>query len=147
MSLLWLRETAERLHRPGQRGTRVLLQLLKEAERAKRPTESALEVRVERCLRGISGLVRQHEVHDNSGRFVARVDFAVPRVKLAIEAHSRQFHFDPGAVSDDETREHALTCQGWEVMYCGEQHTRAPERLRANVLAVIEQRIAQFGAK
>ena len=147
VSLLWLRETAERLHRPGQSGTRVLLQLLDEAEQVKRPTESALEVRLERCLRGIPGLVRQHEVLDNSGNFVARVDFAVPRVKLAIEAHSRQFHFAPGAVSDDEVREHALTRQGWEVLYFGERHTRSPKGVRGDVMAVIDQRTLTFGAK
>lgn len=31
-SLVWIRQTAERLHRPGQRGTGVILDLLDEAE-------------------------------------------------------------------------------------------------------------------
>ncbi|MUH51891.1 MAG: hypothetical protein F2789_11860 [Actinobacteria bacterium] len=146
VSLRWLRETAERLHRPGQRGTGVLLRLLDEAEDVKRATESALELRIDRCLRGIPGLARQHEVLDDSGQFVARVDFAVPRVKLAIEAHSRQFHFGPGAVGDDEFREQALTRSGWQVLYFGERHTRSPQGVREVVLAVIERRQADLTA-
>lgn len=50
-SLTWLRQTAERLHRPGQRGTGVLFRLLDDAELKGKATESALEVRVERALR------------------------------------------------------------------------------------------------
>ncbi len=92
-SLIWLRQTAERLHRPGQRGTGVLLRLLDAAETRTRPTESALEVRVERALAGIPGLVRQFSIFDPTGRFVARTDFAIPKLKIAIEAHSRRFHF------------------------------------------------------
>ena len=139
-SLLWVRETAERLHRPGQSGTRVLLTLLDEAERHRRPTESTLELRLEACLRGIEGLVRQHVVTAESGQFVARVDFAVPRVKSAIEAHSRQFHFGSEAVHHDEAREHSLAAQGWMVVYVGDRHIRSKARVRKRVLDIIRVR-------
>jgi very-short-patch-repair endonuclease len=140
VSLGWLREAAERLHRPGQRGTRVLLGLLDDAEARRRPTESALELRLEACLRGIDGVVRQHTVLTETGLFVARVDFAVPRVKLALEAHSREFHFGPGAVHHDETREHDLIRQDWTVLYFADRHLRSPARVRQNVLDVIAAR-------
>ena len=145
ISLHWMRESAERLHRPGQSGTRILLQLLDEAELAKRPTESVLELRLDRCLHGIEGVVRQHNVRGGKGRFIARVDFAVPHVRLAIEAHSREFHFGAGAVERDEAREHALMQQGWAVVYFGDRHLRTPAKVRAKVRALIQRREADFG--
>ena len=80
----------------------MIFNLINQAEAHGRPTESAFEARVARYLQGIDGLVRQHQIFDLTGAFVARVDFAVPAARLAIEAHSRQFHFWPGAVSRDE---------------------------------------------
>ena len=145
ISLHWMREGAERLHRPGQSGTRILLQLLDEAELTKRPTESVLELRLDRCLHGIEGVVRQHNVRGSKGRFIARVDFAVPHVRLAIEAHSREFHFGAGAVERDEAREHALMQQGWAVVYFGDRHLRTPAKVRAKVRALIQCREADFG--
>jgi hypothetical protein len=59
-----MRQTAERLHRPGQSGTGVLLRLLDSAQTRATPTESALEVRVERALAGVPGIVRQFSIFD-----------------------------------------------------------------------------------
>jgi hypothetical protein len=55
-SLTWLRQTAERFHRPGQRGTGVLLDLLDKVDVRARPTESVLEVRLEGVIGHIPGL-------------------------------------------------------------------------------------------
>ena len=140
-SLPRLRTCAERLHRPGQRGTGVLLQLLDEAQGQRRPTESALELRLESCLRGIDGVVRQHTIRTDGGAFVARVDFAIPRFKIALEAHSRQFHFGPQAQHRDETREHEMNRHGWIALYFGSQNLRSPARVRQNVLDVIRARM------
>ena len=49
-SLGRLQAAVDRLHRPGQRGTKVLQELLVEARMRGRPTESALEVRLEAIL-------------------------------------------------------------------------------------------------
>ena len=139
-SLADLRSCAERLHRPGQRGTGVLLQLLDEAQGQRRPTESALELRLESCLRGIDGVVRQHTIRTDGGAFVARVDFAIPRFKIALEAHSREFHFGVRAAHRDETREHEMNRHGWIALYFGSQNLRSPARVRQNVLDVIRAR-------
>ena len=141
-SLAGLRSCAERLHRPGQRGTKVLLQLLDEAQGQRRPTESALELRLESCLSGIEGVVRQHAIWTDGGSFVARVDFAIPRYKIALEAHSRQFHFGRDAEHRDETREHGLVREGWIVLYFGSQNMRSPQRVRQSVLDVVNARRA-----
>lgn len=139
-SLTWIRQTAERLHRPGQRGTGVLLRLLDGAEVSHTATESALEVRVERVLAGIPGLVRQFSVFDPTGRFVARTDFAIPELKIAIEAHSRRFHFGAERGDRDAGREAALQAEGWIVRYVTHSQARNAKTLRRSIEALIAAR-------
>lgn len=139
-SLTWMRQTAERLHRPGQRGTGVLLRLLETAETQTTPTESALEVRVERALAGIPGVVRQFSIFDPTGRFVARTDFAIPDLKIAIEAHSRRFHFGDNREDDDAVREAKMQAQGWIVRYVTNAQARNPRSLGNSVRALVSAR-------
>ncbi len=142
----WCRETAERLHRPGQAGTGVLLGLLVEAARVRVP-DSWLERLVEELLAapGFPPLLRQYTVRDDAGRFVARVDLAVPSVRLAIEAHSRRFHFGHGPEAADEDRDLRLAACGWEVLYLGHQHTRRPRDVVPLVVASVSQRKLDVG--
>jgi len=81
-----------------------------------RPAESALEVRVSRLLidGGLPPPVRQYEVR-HAGRLVARVDFAYPDVKLALEADGYQFHASAPDWRRDRERQNALTRLGWVV--------------------------------
>jgi very-short-patch-repair endonuclease len=141
-SLTWMRQTAERLHRPGQRGTGVLLRLLDGAEVRQTPTESALEVRVERALAGIPGVVRQFSIFDPQGLFIARPDFAIPALKIAIEAHSRRFHFGPESEHDDSVREARLHAQGWIVRYVTHAETRNRRVLHSSLVALVNARRA-----
>lgn len=139
-SLTWLRQTAERLDHPGRKGPRAILRLLDEAATKLRPTESALESRLELALGEIPGLVRQYEIRDDDGVFVARSDFAIPEVKLAIEAHSRRYHFDTTAEDSDEARETAMTSIGWQVMYFGAKRLDGTNSPRDEVLTVAARR-------
>jgi hypothetical protein len=125
VSTRWLRQTARRLARPGQHGPHLLLDLLDMAGGDTVP-ESWLERLVERLLAvpGMPPLVRQHVVRDPRGRFVARVDLAIPSIRLAIEAHSRRFHFGDAAGRRDEDRDLRLSAAGWAALYVGYQHTR-----------------------
>jgi very-short-patch-repair endonuclease len=133
ISLDELQSTVDRLHRPGQHGSKVLQELLVEARLNGRPTESALEVRLEAILADIEGLVRQFTVTDPAGGFVARVDFAVPACQLAIEAHSRQFHFGPTAERRDRERDARLRASGWTVLYVTASDMDDPSRVRSTV--------------
>ncbi len=139
LDLRRLRLVAERLHRPGQSGTRVLLDLLERASVVERPFESPLEGRVERLLRRarLPGVVRQHVVRDPQGRFVARVDFAIPQLRLAIEAHSMEHHFGL-ATMRDAARDERLLAVGWESEFVTAADTRREAtvaRLRDRVRA------------
>jgi hypothetical protein len=136
-SLKWLNDTARRLHRPGQRGTGVLLALLQEAAVEGRAPDSWFERLVERCLAcpDLPPLVRQHVVRDERGRFTARIDVALPSIKLGIEAHSRAFHTGPTRERADEDRDLRLAALGWEILYVGWQQTKDPAGLLEVVVA------------
>ena len=139
-SLAWMRQTAERLHRPGQRGTGLLLRLLASVEDHTSPTASSLEVVVEEALTGIPGVVRQFTVVDPTGRFVARPDFAIPELKIAIEAHSREFHFGQQRETHDAAREADLQSQGWIVRYVTKSQARNRRALRTSIIALVKAR-------
>jgi very-short-patch-repair endonuclease len=97
---------------------------------------------VERALDGLPGLVRQHSVHGGDGRFIARVDFAIPHLKIAIEAHSRRFHFGNDMENSDATREATLQADGWIVRYVTHTQAANPAALRASVQALRRARLA-----
>ena len=145
-SLRLLRETAERLHRPGQSGTGVLLALLDDAARRGRPLESPLEGRVERLLAraGVRGVVRQHEVR-SGGRFVARVDFAVPALRIAVEAHSARFHGGPSAASADGVRDDRLLAVDWLTEYVTSDDLGRSAATESRLRTVVEARAREFG--
>lgn len=145
-SLTWLESTAERLNGPRMVGPKRILRLVDQARRHGAPTGSALEVAVEQALLGIPGMVRQHEVRRGDGSFVARVDFAVPALKIAIEAHSRQFHFGPTAESADADREAALQAEGWIVRYITNEQRRNRAALVRSVRQLIDARRRHLAA-
>lgn len=140
VSLQWLADTAQRLDTSRRPGPRRVLALVDEAARRRRPTDSALEVAVERALGSITGLVRQFEVRRPDGSFVARVDFAIPHLKIAIEAHSRRFHFGLDAEDSDAAREAALHAEGWIVRFVTDRQRRDPAGLRRSISALITAR-------
>jgi very-short-patch-repair endonuclease len=80
-------------------------------------TESALEAIVWRALvsAGLPSPIRQHDVHDEEGRFVARVDFAYPDALVAVEADGFDFHSGRAAFRRDRARQNALMRLGWSV--------------------------------
>jgi very-short-patch-repair endonuclease len=142
VSLAGMRSTAERLHRPGQAGTRVLLEILDAAESRTRPLESPLEGRVERLLEraAVRGLVRQHVVVAPDGSFVARVDFAVPDLRLAFEAHSARHHTGRAAAVRDDSRDDRLLAVGWTAEYLTQADLHQSSETEARVRAVVRER-------
>ena len=102
--------------RKGRNGTAALKKLLD--ARAQLPaTESALETKVARWFRSTSlpPPVRQHRVFE-AGRFVARIDFAYPEARVAIEATSYRWHSGRRAWLRDEERRKGLRRVGWTVI-------------------------------
>jgi hypothetical protein len=139
-SLRWVHLTAERLHRPGQRGTGVLLRQLAAIPYEGRVPDSWFEELLALCLADpdLGPVVPQFPIRNAAGRIVARTDIGLTSVRLGLEAHSRKFHFGPDAEPLDEQRDlRAATC-GWELLYLGWYATYRP----AEVLAIVKDVVA-----
>lgn len=80
--------------------------------------------------------VAQHRVVDDRGRFVAYVDFAWPRQRIALEYDGR-WHAEPGQFAKDRARLNRLTAAGWRVIFVTAEDMRDPIRLLARIAAAL----------
>ena len=99
--------------------------------------ESPQETRV-RLLIGASGLpapVAQFRVLDG-GRFVARVDFAWPGQRVAVE-YDGLWHGDPRQFAADRARLNRLTAAGWRVVFVTAADLRDPPVLIGRIAAAL----------
>ena len=142
-----IRTVAERLHRPGQSGTSVLLRMLDAIPFEGRVPDSWFEEVLARCLddRRLPPLVPQYEIHTDDGAFVARVDLAIPHLKLAIEAHSKQHHFGPTRERLDADRDLRAAACGWELLYLGWHATKRPDQVVDIISQIVATRLNQLG--
>jgi hypothetical protein len=140
--LNWLRLTAQRLHRPGQSGTRAALELLDRRQCGGRVPDSWFERLVERCLAipDLPPWVRQHDVADDLGRVIGRIDLACPPLLLGVEAHSREFHFGARAERLDQHRDNRFTTAGWELTYVGWYAAEDPASVAAMICEIAYRR-------
>jgi hypothetical protein len=103
------------------------------AVRADGRAESPQETRVRLLIRaaGLPVPVAQYVVK-HRGRFVARVDFAWPQCRLALE-HDGQWHADPGQFARDRERLNRLTAAGWRVVFATAGDVHRPAALLARL--------------
>lgn len=104
-------------HGMGRHGAAALRRLLPRYLNGAAFSESILETRLRQLLEqsSLPQPVAQYEVRDRDGRFVARVDFAWPSLKVAVEAVGRAHH--EGQWERDLARTNRLTECGWVVIY------------------------------
>lgn len=140
VSLRWLHDTVDRLHRPGPTGTGVLMRELAMIPSEGRVSDSWFEELVAQIVAdpSLPPIERQFEVRRADGTLVARIDVAMPSIRLGLEAHSRQFHFGPDAEPLDEQRDLAAAACGWELAYLGWYVTKRP----AEVVDIIRHKAA-----
>lgn len=112
-----VRELLARLGARGRNGVGVLRAVVDERARLGGVPESVMESRVLRILRsaGLPDPVPQYEI-THEGRFVARVDFAYPDDRIAVEYDSTSFHLDDQARVRDTRRRRALERSRWRVV-------------------------------
>jgi very-short-patch-repair endonuclease len=96
----------------------ILRALLDARDPTTRPPESLLETKVARILRSakLTGLVAQHNIVVE-GHVIARVDFAIPTAKVAVEADGYRWHSDRAQWQRDLERRNALTNLGWRIIH------------------------------
>jgi hypothetical protein len=145
---LRLQQTAVRLHRPGQSGTRVLVQALHRWNIEGTVPDSWFEELL-RCMLDhpdIPPLVPQYVITDDAGRFVARLDLGIPAARLGIEGHSRKFHFGPVRQAADEDRDFRAAECGWELIYLGWYAQRKPAEVVRGIAKVCRARLDRRSA-
>jgi hypothetical protein len=106
---------------------------------AESPQETRLRLVLTRA--GLPPPVAQFRVFDDAG-FVARVDFAYPDLKVAIE-YDGLWHGERRAFLADRSRLNRVTAAGWVVLHVTADDLRQPERLVARVLAMRAQRMTE----
>ncbi len=82
-----------------------------------RPADSVLESEVAKLFRRnrLPAAAYQYPVH-LEGRFIARVDFAYPASRLAVEFDGHDSHRTPAQLQRDLTRQNLLVAAGWTVL-------------------------------
>jgi very-short-patch-repair endonuclease len=103
--------------------------------------ESQQETRLRLLMRhaGLPAPVAQFRVRDADG-VVARVDFAYPEVKLAIE-YDGMWHGERTAFLDDRRRLNRLVAAGWVVVHVTAEDLEHPERFLARLRALHARRL------
>lgn len=117
--------------RRGRRGVGVLRSLLEDRSDSARMGATTLEARMRRLCRdhGIPELTFQHEVRTGR-RFIGRVDFARPDLRLAIEVDGYEWHSSLEAFGHDRARQNELVAAGWTVLrFTWNDVTKGPERV------------------
>ena len=108
----------------GAKGVGSLRKLVEGA--GPRATESHFEMKLLQALRraNLPEPIPQYEIR-HGGRLVARVDFAYPWAKVAIEADSYTFHSGRAAWESDLKRRASLTALGWLVIHVTDRQMRS----------------------
>jgi very-short-patch-repair endonuclease len=101
----------------GRAGVGVLRKILDARDPDQAPTESEMETMLRRVLRrhGLPDPVPQYVIRDRGG-FVARVDFAYPAQRIAIEYDSLEHHLGTRAHLRDNARRLRIEACHWAVV-------------------------------
>ncbi len=127
---------------PGRKGQGRLLELF---ARASTGSRSEAEQVMGALLKHVGGgWVANYAVHGNDGRVLAEIDFAEPRLRLAIEIDGRAFHSDHHSFEKDRARQNMLALRGWTVLrFTWERLINDPEGVLAEIQAAMRQAIVR----
>ena len=117
VTLASMRRRVAAIARPGRPGIAAVRRLLDDRDPEAAVPESIMERRAMRIFRkaGLPAPVAQYEIRSGE-RLVARLDFAYPDVKLAIEADGYASHARRERWERDRARDARLTLLGWRVL-------------------------------
>jgi hypothetical protein len=116
VSVQSVQNAVDAVARKGRRGVGVMRRVL-QPHLGREPVAGVFEARMARLLarQDLPAAVPEYEVwHD--GRFLARVDFAYPQQRIAIEVDGFAAHSSLDAFRRDRARQNALVSAGWTVL-------------------------------
>ena len=131
VDLATVRAAADAATGPGCRRARVAVHLADGLAESPQETRLRLLLRSSRLPRPVA----QHPVRDRDG-FVARVDFAWPDHRLAVEYEGR-WHGERQNVARDRRRLNRLTAAGWTVVFVTAEDLAEPVQLIARIAAAL----------
>jgi very-short-patch-repair endonuclease len=115
---------------PRCRGSKLAREIIDLADGlAESPQETRLRLLIRRA--GLPAPKAQYRVFDDDG-FVARVDFAYPELKLAIE-YDGQWHAESGQLGRDRRRLNRLSEAGWRVVFVTAADLHHPDALARRI--------------
>lgn len=116
-SIVAIERVLDDVARRGRAGAGVIRRVLDERALGRARPDGLLEARMARVLRehGLPSPHFQFYVR-HRGRFVARVDFAYPDLRLALEVDGFEVHGTPKALQHDLERQNRLVAAGWTVL-------------------------------
>ena len=95
---------------------------------------------------GLARPTMEYRIVDPSGEFLAQVDLAYPRHRVAIELDSKQWHLNSVSFERDPRRRNALTVFGWTVLtFTWSDYVDRPGQLCATVAGVLAPAGRQAG--
>jgi very-short-patch-repair endonuclease len=126
VTLAELEAIVRALGRRGRNGAGVLRQLLAARIPRSSPTESDMETRLRRVLvrHGLPAPTPQYVIRDGA-RFVARVDFAYPDQRIAIEYDSLDHHTGRRAHIRDNARRNEIVSLDWALIVATVEDVRS----------------------
>jgi very-short-patch-repair endonuclease len=130
--------------RPGRRGCGVLREVLDDRALGTARPDGLLEPRMARLLRdhGIPPARFQYPVPEAR----ARVDFAYPALRLALEVDGYEVHGTPRAMTADHERQRRLVASGWTVVrFTWHDVVRRPGEVAADLRAVWASLVPEVG--
>ncbi|MGY1849200.1 hypothetical protein [Blastococcus sp. SYSU DS1021] len=130
--LAWVRETAAATRGRGCREARAAAELADGL--AASPQETRLRLLLHRS--GLPRPVAQFSIRDAEG-FVARVDFAWPDRKVAVEYEGAWHGETRQQVAADRRRLNRLTAAGWTVVFVTAADLHDPDRLLTRLAALL----------
>lgn len=132
----------DRLGRKGRAGVGMLRDVLDHRALGKARADGLLEPRMARLMRQYKLPVAsfQYEIRDGR-RFIARVDFAYPDIRLAIEVDGYRRHSTPSDVQAGDDRQNELITLGWKVLrFTWADVVRRPAKVAAIIRRNLEAR-------
>lgn len=131
VELASIRTLASAAHGPGSARARAVC--MDADGLAESPQETRVRLLIHRS--SLPAPVAQYRV-EHEGRFVARVDFAWPELKIALEYDGR-WHGDPRQFPKDRQRLNRLQAAGWRVIFVTAEDLYRPEQLLARILGAL----------
>lgn len=124
----------------GRRGVASVRKLLELRGTEVAPTGSPLETRFAQFARRhrLPQMMRQFEIFDGS-RFMARVDFAIPEARLAIEILGYRWHSGRKDWHQDFARLNRLAEMGWRVLFVTMESLASPRTLAKEIRRALGQ--------